>query len=88
MKLRAISLVLLPILLTGCAGAVYKTEVEVYCPPIVEYNEDFNNKLIDEIESLPETDGGPAIVEALSDYAVLRDKVRACKKERDKLKDK
>jgi len=55
---------------------------------MVEYNEAFNNRLIDEIESLPETDGSPAIVEALSDYAALRDKVRACKEERDKLKDK
>jgi hypothetical protein len=75
-------------LLTGCAGAVYKTEVEVYCPPIVEYNDEFNVKLLDEIESLPETDGNPAVVEALSDYAALRDKIRACKIERDNLKDK
>ena len=75
-------------LLTGCAGAVYKTEVEVYCPPIVEYNDEFNVKLLDEIESLPETDGSPAVVEALSDYAALRDKIRACKIERDNLKDK
>jgi hypothetical protein len=88
MKLKVISLVALMTLLTGCAGAVYKTEVEVYCPPIVEYNDEFNVKLLDEIESLPETDGNPAVVEALSDYAALRDKIRACKIERDNLKDK
>lgn len=70
--------------LSGCASTVYKTELEVYCPDIVEYDNAFNNKLLDEIESLPETDGHPAVVEALSDYASLRDKIRACQKERDK----
>jgi len=77
-----------PILLTGCANTAYKTEVEVYCPPIAEYDDAFNYKLLDEIESLPDTYGHPAIVEALSDYAALRDKIRACKNERDRLKDK
>jgi hypothetical protein len=70
--------------LSGCASTVYKTELEIYCPNIVVYNEEFNNRLADEIESLPETDGNPAIVDALSDYASLRDKVRACQEERDK----
>lgn len=76
------------VLLTGCAGAVYKTEVEVYCPSIAQYDEDFNNELALELESLPEIDGEPAIVEALSDYASLRDRIRACEKERDNLKNK
>ena len=70
--------------LSGCASTVYKTELEVYCPNIVEYDTNFNNKLADEIESLPDTNGNPAIVDALSDYASLRDKIRACQKERDK----
>jgi len=51
---------------------------------MVDYDVAFNTKLADEIESLPETSGNPAIVEALSDYASLRDKIRACRKERDK----
>lgn len=70
--------------LSGCASTVYKTELEIYCPNIVNYNQDFNNKLADEIESLPDTNGNLAIVDALSDYASLRDKIRACQKERDK----
>ena len=84
MKLRATLLVIAMTFLSGCASTVYKTELEVYCPDIVEYDNAFNNKLLDEIESLPETDGHPAVVEALSDYASLRDKIRACQKERDK----
>tara|TARA_R110000868_G_scaffold85685_7_gene240887 strand:+ start:2682 stop:2837 length:156 start_codon:yes stop_codon:yes gene_type:complete len=50
----------------------------------MEYNKVFNDKLADEIESLPDTNGNLAIVDALSDYASLRDKIRACQKERDK----
>jgi hypothetical protein len=88
MKLRILSLAAVAILLTGCGGAVYKTQIEIYCPPIVEYTKDFNGKLLNEIESLPETNPNPAIVTALSDYAALRDKVRACVKERDKIKKK
>jgi hypothetical protein len=72
------------IYLSGCASTVYKTELEIYCPNIVEYDKAFNNKLADEIESLPETNGNPAIVDALSDYASLRDTIRACQEERDK----
>lgn len=72
------------IYLSGCASTVYKTELEVYCPPIVAYKPEFNSRLADEIESLPDTNGNPAIVDALSDYASLRDKIRACQKERDK----
>jgi len=51
----------------------------------VEYDSQFNNRLADEIESIPVTDGNTAVVEALSDYAALRDKIRACRKERDNL---
>jgi hypothetical protein len=70
--------------LSACASTVYKTELEIYCPNITGYNRVFNDKLADEIESLPDTNGNPAIVDALSDYASLRDKIRACQKERDK----
>jgi outer membrane murein-binding lipoprotein Lpp len=84
MKLKVTLLVIAMTYLSGCASTVYKTELEIYCPNIVKYNQDFNNKLADEIESLPDTNGNLAIVDALSDYASLRDKIRACQKERDK----
>jgi hypothetical protein len=71
-------------LLSGCANTVYKTEVEVYCPTIKIYPEDFNNRLADEIEDLPAD--SQAISEAISNYIVLRDKVRACEKQADTLK--
>lgn len=77
-------LVLVTSLLSGCASTVYKTELEIYCPDIVNYDRQFNDRLLDEIESIPPSDGHSAIVEALSDYAALRDKIRACVKERDK----
>ena len=69
-------------LLSGCASTVYKTELEVYCPPLKQYPQEFNEQLATEIESLPSDD--TALVEALSDYIALRDKIRACIKERDK----
>ena len=84
MKLRVTLLVIAMTYLSGCASTVYKTELEIYCPNIVDYDTEFNNRLADEIESLPDTNGNPAIVDALSDYASLRDKIRACQKERDK----
>ena len=84
MKLKALSLVLGMTLLTACASTVYKTEVEVYCPSIKIYSEAFNNRLADEIEDLPAD--SQAISEAISNYIVLRDKVRACEKQADTLK--
>ena len=71
-------------LLNGCATAVYKTEVEVYCPSIKSYSEAFNNRLADEIEDLPAD--SQAIGEAISNYIVLRDKIRACDKQAEELK--
>lgn len=85
MKLKTALLVIVTSYLSGCASTAYKTELEVYCPSVVEYDSEFNNKLADEIESLPETNGNPAIVDALSDYASLRDRIQACQNERDKL---
>ena len=82
MKLKLIALLIGTSLLSGCASTVYKTQLEIYCPPIVEYSKEFNSRLVNEIESLPPGDSN--IVEALSDYAALRDTIRACKKERDK----
>lgn len=74
------------ILLSGCATTVYKTVVEPYCPPIKNYSEAFNNRLADEIENLPPD--SRAIEEAISNYAVLRDKLRACEIQAQELKSK
>ena len=71
-------------MLSGCANTVYKTEVEVYCPSIKSYSEAFNNRLADEIEDLPAD--SEAIGEAISNYIVLRDKIRACNKQAEELK--
>lgn len=49
---------------------------------MIEYDVAFNNRLADEIENLPPD--STAISEAISNYAALRDKIRACRKERDK----
>jgi hypothetical protein len=81
MKFRTIALLIVTTSLIGCANTVYKTELEVYCPPLKSYSEEFNLKLADELESLPSSD--VKIVEALSDYIALRDLIRECQKKRD-----
>ena len=86
MKLKVISLLIGAILLSGCATTVYKTVVEPYCPPIKNYSEAFNHRLADEIENLPPD--SRAIEEAISNYVVLRDKLRACEKQAEELKSK
>lgn len=70
-------------LLSGCAGAVYRTQVEVYCPPLVQYSAEYNNELADELDALPQ--GYGAIPMAITDYAKLRDRIRRCEEEKEKL---
>ena len=67
-------------LLTGCAETVYRTKLEVYCPPIQTYTPEFNNELADELDALEGADGN--IQTAIADYAKLRDRIRACEKEK------
>lgn len=67
-------LALAPSLLSACGTGSYSGA----CPPLREYTREFQNELADEVVALP-----PAAVripEALSDYAVLRDQVRACRR--------
>jgi hypothetical protein len=45
------------------------------CPPVVEYSGEFQARAAEELVRLPE---GSAIAEMLSDYAVMREQVRAC----------
>lgn len=69
--------------LSGCAKTVYRTEVEVYCPPMVQYSPEWNNALADELDALPQ--GYASIPMAITDYAKLRDRIRTCEKEKEKL---
>lgn len=69
--------------LSGCAATVYRTQLEIYCPSIKQYSEDFNNKLADELESLPSD--SRAIEEAMGNYIYLRDRIRRCEEEKDKV---
>ena len=78
-----VALLIGTVLLSGCAKTVYRTQLEIYCPPITVFDENFNNKLADELESLPSD--ATAIPEALSNYVYLRDRVRQCQIERDNL---
>ena len=45
------------------------------CPPVVEYGTTFQTMAAEEIKLLPD---GSAIVEMLSDYAVIREQAKAC----------
>jgi hypothetical protein len=46
------------------------------CPPIKEYNRQFQRKLIEEIRKAPQ---GAAFPDALQDYALLREQIRQCR---------
>lgn len=65
--------------LSACAETVYRTNLEIYCPPIVAYDSAFNERLAQEIEALPS--GSTAIEQTITDYAAMRDRARACQKE-------
>lgn len=45
------------------------------CPPVVEYNVGLQARAAEEVQVLPE---GSAVVEMLSDYAVMREQARGC----------
>ena len=69
----AAALVTATILLAACARV--GSEVQMACPPVVEYSRADQGQLANELASLPE---GALIVDWLADYAVLREQVRAC----------
>lgn len=56
------------------------SETRAPCPPVVEYTAADQARAADEVEALPE---GAVIVRMLSDYAVLRDQVDACRRSSD-----
>jgi len=61
-------------LLSACATGGSETGVVAVCPPVVEYSREFQARAAEELTLLPE---GPAIVEMLGDYAVMRDQTGA-----------
>jgi len=80
---KIIPLILGAGLLSGCAETVYRTQLEVYCPPLQSYDQEMNEALAQELDTLDE--GYSAIPMVISDYAKLRDKVRRCEEEKEKL---
>jgi hypothetical protein len=61
--------------LTGCATAGFEANGLVACPPVVEYSSEIKAQAAEELALLPD---GSALVEMMSDYAVLREQARAC----------
>ena len=64
-------------LLTACATGGSELRVVPVCPPVVEYSREFQARAAHELDLLPESS---AIAEMLSDYAVMRDQARACRR--------
>ena len=60
--------------LNACAMA--GSDIWAPCPPVVDYTAADRDRAAEEVEAIPE---GPDVVAMLSDYAVLRNQVRACK---------
>jgi hypothetical protein len=61
-------------LLSACATVSSERVVGV-CPPVVEYDAEFQARAAEEVQALPE---GSALNEMLSDYAAMREQARAC----------
>ena len=62
--------------LLALAGCGHSVVVKNQCPPIVEYQQPFLNKLADEVDRMPLDS---AALKAIIDYRRLRDVIRACK---------
>lgn len=62
-------------LLGGCATAGSDRPPAAACPPVVGYDVDLQERVAAEVEALAQ---GSAVVDLLSDYAVMRDQARAC----------
>lgn len=61
-------------LLSACA-TVSSERITGVCPPVVEYDAGFQARVAKEVQVLPD---GSAIVEMLSDYAIMREQAGAC----------
>ena len=82
-SMKKIILLIASLSLTGCAETVYRTDLEIYCPPIKEYSEDFTETLAVELDVLDEA--FEAIPNVVTDYILLRDRIRQCSAEKEKL---
>lgn len=74
-RLRRAVLVLATISLSGCATVGFDGVMLGACPPVVEHSREFQVRASQELALLPD---GSAVVEMLSDYAVMREQARAC----------
>lgn len=72
---RLAVLVIATSLLTGCATAGFEAGGVAACPPVVEYNREFQARAAEEMAMLPD---GSAVVEMMGDYAVMREQARTC----------
>ena len=71
---RLAALMIVTSLLSACA-TVNSERATGVCPPVVEYDDGFQARAAEEVQALPE---GSAVIEMLSDYAVMREQARAC----------
>lgn len=74
--LRLAVLAIMTSLLSGCATGGSEPRVVPICPPVVEYTREFQVRAADEMALLPDRS---AIIEMLSDYAVMREQARECR---------
>ena len=74
-KRRLAVLAITTSLLSGCATVRSENRNLATCPPEVEYGREFQARAAEELALLPK---GSALADMLSDYAVMRDQVRAC----------
>lgn len=64
-------------LLSGCAAVSSEEGRLATCPPVVEYSREFQARAAEELASLPD---GANIAAMLSDYDLLRDLTRECRR--------
>ena len=72
-KRRSAPLAIGLILLTGCQAGTSSPSI---CPPIRQYDREFQDRAVAELELIPEEG---ALETMLLDYAALRDTLRACR---------
>ena len=80
---RLAALAIVTSLLAACATDSSEPQSAAACPPVVEYSRALQLRAASELSGLPE---GSAIAEMLSDYAVMRDQARACRRAVDPIR--
>lgn len=72
---RRVALAIATSMLTGCATVGTGGGALRACPPVVAYSREFQAQAAEELALLPENS---AAAKMLSDYAVMRERARAC----------